>query len=71
MATRPVAAALDCTNKLQRSRKRYSDCSLVAAWLIGTAKVPYCETCAAKYPLMAGGRTILRERLATPIERNE
>jgi hypothetical protein len=37
-----------------RRGKQRRPCDREPAWLIGTARVPYCNECAALYPKVAG-----------------
>ena len=61
-------SSLKCNGKMWRPKKRHkrrvknAPCTRPVAWLIGTAKVPYCETCAAEYPKRAGSTIIHREK---------
>lgn len=40
--------------------KRARPCMNEATWLIGSALVPYCDLCAADYPIFDGKERILR-----------
>ena len=42
-------------------------CPNSPTWLIGTARVPYCDGCAARYPVKTGWRVIPRERITNAL----